>query len=72
MADDRGTLRQIAWLDLFPWLSLARSVRVAAAPRLIFLAAMGLVATQLGWHFIGWTFSGSPEEIKTTRIARRA
>ncbi len=61
MADDRGTLRQVAWFDLFPSLTLVRAVRVAFAPRLILLAALGLVATTAGWRAIGWAYSGSDE-----------
>ena len=56
-----GTLRQIAWHDVFPSLSLLRTVRLAAAPRLVLLAALGLAFTAGGWHAIGWVFSGSDD-----------
>lgn len=66
MPEDRGgTLRQIAWHDVFPWLSLVRAVRLAAAPRLVLLAALGLAMTAGGWRSLGWVFSGSDDP--TTR-----
>jgi len=61
MADERGTLREIAWLELFPWLSLARAVRLAVAPRMLLLAAVGLVVTVLGWKAIGTVVPNAPE-----------
>jgi len=62
MAEDRGgTIRQIAWHDVFPWGSLVRAVRLAASPRLVLLAALGLVLTAVGWRGIGWVFSGSDQ-----------
>jgi hypothetical protein len=64
MPDERGgTLRQIAWHDVFPWLSLLRAVRLAAAPRLVLLAALGLALTAGGWRGIGWAFSGSDDPV---------
>lgn len=62
MPEDRdGTLRHIAWHDVFPWLSLVRAVRLAAAPRLVLLAALGLALMAAGWRGIGWAFSNSDE-----------
>ena len=62
MPDDRGeALRQIAWHDVFPWLSLVRAVRLAAAPRLVLLAALGLALTAGGWRAIGRSFSNSKQ-----------
>ena len=60
MADERGTLREIAWLELCPWLSLVRAVRLAFAPRMILLGAAGLVAMTFGWRLIGTMFSAMP------------
>ena len=30
MADDRGLVRSVAWLEVFPWLILLRTIRMAA------------------------------------------
>lgn len=59
MPDDRGVVREIAWQELFPWLSIVRSARLALAPRLILLAALGLFVTAIGWRTIGGIFSDS-------------
>jgi hypothetical protein len=61
MPDDRGVVREIAWLELFPWLSIIRSARLALAPRLILLAALGLFVTAIGWRIIGDVFSNSDD-----------
>jgi hypothetical protein len=61
MPDDRGVLREIAWREIFPWLSIVRSARLALAPRLILLAALGLFVTAIGWRTIGGFFSDSED-----------
>ena len=62
MADEQTRIRQVAWMELFPWLGLVRAVRLAFAPRMILLAAIGLGATNSGWGLIGLVFSGSTDE----------
>jgi hypothetical protein len=56
MAEDRGVLRQIAWTELFPWLALGRSFRLAIQARLLLLAAAGILLTAAGWGMIGYVF----------------
>ncbi len=53
MPDERGVLREIAWRDVFPWISIVRCARLAFSPRLVVLAALGLFVTGLGWRWIG-------------------
>jgi hypothetical protein len=62
MAEEQTRIRQVAWMELFPWLGLVRAVRLAFAPRMIVLAAIGLGATNSGWGLIGLVFSGSTDE----------
>ena len=38
------------WQDIFPWLILFRSVRIAIGFRLLLLAALGLVGMVAGWR----------------------
>ncbi|MCC7084158.1 MAG: hypothetical protein IT427_04015 [Pirellulales bacterium] len=57
MADDQCRIREIAWMELFPWLGLVRAVRLAFAPRMLILAAVGLAAMMAGWKLIGLPFS---------------
>ena len=61
MPEDQTRLRQVAWMELFPWLGLVRAVRLAFTPRMILLAAIGLAATNAGWGLVGWIFSGSED-----------
>ena len=61
MADDRNCVRQVEWLDLFPWLLLARAFRIAISLRVLVLAAAGLVVAAAGCRLIGAVFSGSDE-----------
>jgi hypothetical protein len=61
MPEEHNRIRQIAWLELFPWLGLVRAVRLAFAPRMLVLGALGLAATIAGWGMIGWIFSSSSD-----------
>jgi hypothetical protein len=61
MADQPAKVRDIAWSELFSWLMLARSVRIALMARVLILGAIGLILTALGWWLISWIFSGSDD-----------
>jgi hypothetical protein len=56
MPEEQTRIRQIVWLELFPWLGLIRAVRLAFAPRIILLGAIGWFATASGWGLIGLAF----------------
>jgi len=62
---DGGTLRKVAWSELFPWLILARCFRIAIQVRLLVLGAAGVLVTASGWAFLGLVFpasyDGSPQ-----------
>ncbi|OUT70986.1 MAG: hypothetical protein CBB70_01105 [Planctomycetaceae bacterium TMED10] len=50
------------WQEIFPWLILFRSVRVAIGFRLLLLAALGLVGMVAGWRLC-WDFVAyAPDE----------
>ncbi|HTQ37952.1 MAG TPA: hypothetical protein VMJ32_02930 [Pirellulales bacterium] len=66
MAEEQTRIRYISWLELFPWLGLVRAVRLAFAPRMLILAALGLAATNAGWAVMGWMFSGSSDRSLVT------
>jgi hypothetical protein len=57
MADPQITVNKVTWFELFPWLNLFRSVRIALMARVLVLGAIGLIVTTLGWRVIGWTFA---------------
>ncbi len=59
--DDRGTLRAVAWSELFPWLILFRCFRISIGLRPLFLSSVAAVVTVLGWSLFGLVFSANPE-----------
>lgn len=59
--EDRGTLRAVAWSELFPWLILFRCFRLSIGLRPLLLASVAAVATVLGWSLFGLLFGGNPE-----------
>src|SRR5262249_28833746 len=69
MAEEHTRIRQIAWMELFPWLGLVRAVRLAFAPRMLILAALGLVCTMAGWQACGWFSSKIDDAATKDRIA---
>ena len=58
---DNGKVRAIAWGEIFPWLGIFRTFRVAIGVRLLLLAAAGILMTIVGWGLIGWLLSSSDE-----------
>jgi len=62
---DSGTLRRVAWSELFPWLIIARCFRIAIQVRQLLLGAAGVLVMALGWAILGLVFpasyGGSPE-----------
>src|SRR4051794_7809156 len=65
MADSQIKVREVAWSELFPWLLLLRSVRIALMARVLVLGAAGLIATVIGWSLLwGWVAPISDPVIK--------
>jgi len=50
MTDDRGVIRDVAWRDIFPWLVIFRTFRLAKSMPLLFLATLGALLTPAGWR----------------------
>ena len=50
MPTDRVLVREIAWRDIFPWLIIFRTFRLAKSVPVLFLATLGAVLTPLGWR----------------------
>src|SRR5215216_120842 len=63
MADTHTKVREVAWTELFPWLLLLRSVRIALMARVLVLGAAGLIATVIGWALLSETFSHSTDPV---------
>ena len=70
MPDDRGVVREIAWQELFPWLSIVRSARLRCTPADSLGRARACFVTAIGWRTIGGIFSGSEDLASSPR--RRA
>src|SRR3990172_8571847 len=49
MSDEVCVVREIVWRDLFPWLILFRTVRLALRPSLLLAGAIGALLTPVGW-----------------------
>lgn len=70
MAKESAPLRQVDWQELFPWLTIFRSFRVALDPKKIVLAAAALFLTWAGWWGLALTFSGSESVKKSSTYVR--
>jgi hypothetical protein len=70
MSRDRGSVREIDWLEVFPWLGLARTVALAWAPSKLLLALLGLTLTAAGWSGISRLYAhGRPRDAVIDRQA---
>ncbi len=58
---DGAKLRSIAWSEVFPWLALFRSFRMAIDARVLLPAAAGVLLTVAGWALLGQAFSPEDE-----------
>ncbi|MEX2176376.1 MAG: hypothetical protein WD872_18580 [Pirellulaceae bacterium] len=56
MTDERSQVRSISWRDLFPWLILLRTFRIAIQPQLLALATAAALLMPVGWSLSGWMF----------------
>jgi len=54
--EESGTLRSVAWAEVFPWLILFRSFRLAIGFRSLVLAAVGSLLMVTGLGIIGVIF----------------
>ncbi len=63
MINHQDKLREVSWSELFRWLVLLRTVRVALLARVMVLGALGLVATTLGWWAIHFCFASSTDPV---------
>ena len=56
-----NVLRTVAWHELFPWLILLRTFRIAISPALLTVATLAVLITPLGWYLGGVLFL-TPEQ----------
>ena len=73
MPESQGTLREIVWRDVFPWLILLRAPRVAMQTPMLLLGTAGALLTIFGWWGIAGLFSGTKDsELKSWTAAYRS
>lgn len=46
----RGLIREVSWRELFPWLVILRSFRLAVSVPILFLASVATWLTPVGWE----------------------
>ncbi|MEX0978165.1 MAG: hypothetical protein WDZ48_04910, partial [Pirellulales bacterium] len=68
MADDRGTIRAIAWEQVFPSLRLFSALRMALNVKALVLAAIAVSGTVAGWRALGQMFADSENPQLTAQI----
>lgn len=69
LGQEEGRVRAVVWSELFPWLSLFRTFRLAIGFRVLVLSAAALVLTLLGWWLLAAIFQESSPQ---GSVARRA
>src|SRR5688572_11839904 len=65
-------VREVSWHNLFPWLMLMRTCRLAADLRKLLLAFLGIVCTGLGWWLIATIVLTEPERVSYAASSRAA
>lgn len=56
MTDESGVVRRIVWREVFPWIVIFRTFRLAISPALLLLATLGAVLAPLGWRVASAVF----------------
>jgi hypothetical protein len=54
--NEHGVIRRISWRDLFPWLILFRTFRIAISPSLLAVAVVASILSLVGWRVAGLAF----------------
>jgi len=71
MTQPPGAIRTIAWRELFPWLILFRTFRIAIAPTVLAVATAAMLIAPLGW-WIGERLFLTAEQRQVMRLASYA
>lgn len=56
MINERGVVRRVVWHELFPWLIILRTFRIAISPTALALATLALLLVPVGRIAGGWIF----------------
>ena len=63
MSASCGTLREVIWQDICPWLILRRTFRLAISMHVLLLCAVALIGVSAGWKVIGTLFDGTDDPV---------
>jgi hypothetical protein len=72
MIDQQGVIRRISWRDLFPWLILFRTFRIAISPTLLAVATAAVLIAPLGWRLAARVFLPGEAMLQDAAIIPRA
>jgi len=64
MSQPHGSLYEIRWNEVCPWLILVRALRVSIMVRVLALACAGVLVTQWGWSAVDVTLSESTDRLE--------
>ena len=64
MSQPQGSLYEIRWSEVCPWLILVRALRVSVMARVLALACAGVLVTQWGWSVVDFTLSESSARLE--------
>jgi hypothetical protein len=70
MTHSTGSIHEVRWNEIFPWLILAKAWRVSLLVRVLAYAWIGLLLTQLGWRACDSLFSESSLQTSSNYIER--
>ena len=56
--DNNGRVWGIVWNEVFPWIIIFRTFRIAISFRLLVLGAAGMIAMLIGSYMICWPYGG--------------
>ncbi|MEN6459708.1 MAG: hypothetical protein ABFC63_12345 [Thermoguttaceae bacterium] len=63
---DDETVRRVAWSEMFPWLRIVRTFRLAISARALVLGAAGAVVMAMGWWLLAAVLCASPTKSDAT------
>ena len=53
---DDGMVRAVAWSEIFPWLGIVRTFRIAISLRVLVFGTLGILLTLFGWAVLEPSF----------------
>src|SRR5437899_29135 len=68
MSETPGVIRHIAWRELFPWLILFRTFRIAISPTLLLVAIAAVLIYPLGWRLGGLVFLSPAQRVAQAQV----